>query len=288
MKTGETISHIRRSKNISVKSLCGDKISRSAYNRFINGETDPSISTFLFFFERLNVSYKEFMFIKNNGHLSEKNKWMLQFQNCISSSDVEGLDKIRNEAKVEDIYCSAHIVSICNIYINFFKKETLPDDDLNSIKKYLMNTYSWTNYEVVLFNLMIPFYTIDFIELVLPRTIAYVDKYKVLTPYESGVIRVLFNVMNIFLQKKEYKKAQNLYLKLSSMEIEEGLALEKIYMMYYEGIIEIIVYHKNEGIKKINNAINICDLLDMKVVKKGLISYMSQILPTSSTYNYVN
>ena len=46
---GKTISYIRKNKNIPIKQVIGEKITRSAYSRFASGQTNTSIDNFFFF-----------------------------------------------------------------------------------------------------------------------------------------------------------------------------------------------------------------------------------------------
>jgi len=66
MDIGSTIELIRQNKNIPIKSLIGEVMSRAHYYRITNGQSDMTVKNFFNILERLNVSLEEFLFIKNN------------------------------------------------------------------------------------------------------------------------------------------------------------------------------------------------------------------------------
>ncbi|ALS37616.1 transcriptional regulator with XRE-family HTH domain [Enterococcus rotai] len=64
MDIGSTIELIRQNKNIPIKSLIGEVMSRAHYYRITNGQSDMTVKNFFNILERLNVSLEEFLFIK--------------------------------------------------------------------------------------------------------------------------------------------------------------------------------------------------------------------------------
>jgi transcriptional regulator with XRE-family HTH domain len=43
MYIGETIDHVRKQKGLTIKQICGEKISRTTYHRFVKEQSDTSI-----------------------------------------------------------------------------------------------------------------------------------------------------------------------------------------------------------------------------------------------------
>lgn len=50
MEIGETVEFIRHSKNISIKQVCGDYLTRQTYYRFIKNNLDISSKKLLYIF----------------------------------------------------------------------------------------------------------------------------------------------------------------------------------------------------------------------------------------------
>lgn len=63
MEIGETVEFIRHSKNISIKQVCGDYLTRQTYYRFIKNNLDISSKKLLYILDNLNVNVDEFLFI---------------------------------------------------------------------------------------------------------------------------------------------------------------------------------------------------------------------------------
>lgn len=55
MEIGETVEFIRHSKNISIKQVCGDYLTRQTYYRFIKNNLDISSKKLLYILDNLNA-----------------------------------------------------------------------------------------------------------------------------------------------------------------------------------------------------------------------------------------
>lgn len=66
MNYGETISIIRKSKNISVQDTINGVMSRASFERLSNDRTQTSVSNFVKLLSNLHVSFEEFMYIKTD------------------------------------------------------------------------------------------------------------------------------------------------------------------------------------------------------------------------------
>lgn len=60
MEIGETVEFIRHSKNISIKQVCGDYLTRQTYYRFIKNNLDISSKKLLYILDNLNVMLMSF------------------------------------------------------------------------------------------------------------------------------------------------------------------------------------------------------------------------------------
>ncbi|EFR44647.1 hypothetical protein STRPS_2022 [Streptococcus pseudoporcinus LQ 940-04] len=57
---GETVEFIRHSKNIPIKQVCGDYLTRQTYYRFIKNNLDISSKKLLYILDNFNVNVDEF------------------------------------------------------------------------------------------------------------------------------------------------------------------------------------------------------------------------------------
>lgn len=273
MELGETISHIRKSKNISIKNLCGDRLSRSAYTRFVNGETDTSATNFLYFLDRLHVTFNEFMFIKNNYHLSEEKLLLLNLQEYYLKNDLVKLNDLKKECLFlskdsEDVY--HHVYLLCSIYISRLNNYPIEKNIVNDLKKYLLSVDTWTHYEILLFNNSMFIFDIEFIELVINKSINSIEKYKTIRDYTNESFGMLLNVMNIYLSSKKIEKANKLFQVLTNLDLSENFVKERLFLLYYEGIIKMLIYNDSEGKELVVQSISCATFLNMTDTSEAL------------------
>lgn len=87
MEIGETVEFIRHSKNISIKQVCGDYLTRQTYYRFIKNNLDISSKKLLYILDNLNVNVDEFLFLLVITLNNIKNLLIWIRQNIILSAE---------------------------------------------------------------------------------------------------------------------------------------------------------------------------------------------------------
>lgn len=92
---GKTISYIRKNKNIPIKQVIGEKITRSAYSRFASGQTNTSIDNFFFFMKNLHINFEEFIYIQNKYELDKYQKLLKKAQVATHQKNIKELEKIK-------------------------------------------------------------------------------------------------------------------------------------------------------------------------------------------------
>lgn len=266
MEIGEAISQLRKDKNLSIKDLCSDRLSRSAYTRFVNGETDTSSTNFLFFLEKLQVSLNEFMFVKNDYHLSESEAYLIKIQKYFLNEDLNGLKSIEKDCTFLTNHQNDtfhHLSLLSNIYRSRITNTQINSTLIQELKKYLLNVDTWTHYEILLFNNSMFIFDIDFIELVLRRAIKGLDRYHPIRNYTSESFAMLSNVLNIYLSSKELHKASKLYKNMLSKELSEELVRERLHLAFYDALLALIIHNDINGHVKIQQVLNVCEFLNM-------------------------
>lgn len=99
MEIGETVEFIRHSKNISIKQVCGDYLTRQTYYRFIKNNLDISSKKLLYILDNLNVNVDEFLFISNNFKQYKEFIDMDTAKHYFECRNIEGLNHILDSYK---------------------------------------------------------------------------------------------------------------------------------------------------------------------------------------------
>lgn len=273
MELGETISMIRKEKNISIKDLCGEHLSRSAYTRFANGETDTSANNFLYFLEQLHVTLNEFMFIQNDYSLSKVEIYLLNLNSSLLNGNAIEIEKIQKECELlsenkKDKYW--HIALLCDIYVSRLCNEPFKKEVVIQIKDYLMNVDTWTHYEISLFNNSMFIFDIEVIELLLNRVLSNLERYRMIRNYTNESFLMLLNVLNIYLSSGEITRATKLFNILSSQELSEDYVKERLTLQFWKGIMLLIVQKNSDGHEIVKRVLDTCDFLGSQSYKTAL------------------
>lgn len=275
MELGETISKLRKEKNISIKDLCENYLSRSAYTRFVNGETDTSSTNFLFFLERLQVSLNEFIFIQNDYQLPESQTSLLKLQKFFLAENLDGLKSVEQDCDFlstskNDIF--NHLSLLSKIYQSRIKNIPIDNTIIRQLQGYLTNVDTWTHYEIMLFNNSMFIFDIEFIELVLRRAIKGLERYHPIRNYTSESLLMLSNVLNVYLSSKELDKANKLFKNMFAKELPEDLVRERLHQAFYDGLLVLIIHNDATGHVKIQQVLNTCEFLNMKNTYHGYMN----------------
>lgn len=121
------------------------------------------------------------------------------------------------EKNSEDVY--HHVYLLCSIYISRLNNYPIEKNIVNDLKKYLISVDTWTHYEILLFNNSMFIFDIEFIELVINKSINSIEKYKTIRDYTNESFGMLLNVMNIYLSSKKIEKANKLFQVLTNLDL---------------------------------------------------------------------
>ncbi|MDH6363687.1 Rgg/GadR/MutR family transcriptional activator [Enterococcus sp. PF1-24] len=288
MEYGETISKIQTEKNIPVKDLCHDFMSKSTYSRFVNGESDTTTTVFFHLLEQLHISSKEFFFIKNDYSLDNQESYLLEISSSSSNRDTSTLYRLKKECDLQSKRKNDtfhHLSAICFLHICRIKNKKYDVVCQNDIKNYLLGVASWSRYEIVLFNSVMFIFDLDFIEKILPRLLRNVSKYKKIIDFTSDNFGILLNIYTLYLMQKKLDKALYILKKIKSLDIPELFVRERLYLNFLKGINQLLLYEDSSGFIKITDTLNTCNFLNLTSQKSMLVSFYNTI---STVYKLPN
>ena len=93
-KFGEIFKKFRESRGLRLKDVAKAGISTSQLSRFEKGETDLTISKFMFILDEINMPIDEFMYAVHDVHRDELNELLSKVRHFVSTRDVEGMKKL--------------------------------------------------------------------------------------------------------------------------------------------------------------------------------------------------
>ncbi|HES6525928.1 TPA: hypothetical protein VO148_000986 [Streptococcus pyogenes] len=123
MEIGETVEFIRHSKNISIKQVCGDYLTRQTYYRFIKNNLDISSKKLLYILDNLNVNVDEFLFISNNFKQYKEFIDMDTAKHYFECRNIEGLNHILDSYKDSKSTKEKNLFALVKVLLATLTKE---------------------------------------------------------------------------------------------------------------------------------------------------------------------
>ncbi|MGX5376941.1 Rgg family transcriptional regulator [Ligilactobacillus sp. LYQ135] len=265
---GETISSMRKAKNIKVNKLINGIMSSSTYVRFISGEAQTSVNNFISLLENLHISFDEFKYIDDGYQPDVIQNLMLSIREAVVKDDVaklkEYLEQVKTRQQMEvDNQELEHVKCALKLTINRLQHESYDEVAKKTIINYLSTCEIWTHYELALFNNCIFIFDIEQIKTFSKRVVRNLERYQNMRVYGSESFRVLVNIMMIYISKGTLNDIVETLIKMNHFKLESDMLFEKNLRLYFNGLVQLI-QKKQEGIKQVKKALNIFELLDAK------------------------
>ncbi|HEQ3176014.1 TPA: quorum-sensing system transcriptional regulator RopB/Rgg1 [Streptococcus pyogenes] len=276
MEIGETVEFIRHSKNISIKQVCGDYLTRQTYYRFIKNNLDISSKKLLYILDNLNVNVDEFLFISNNFKQYYKEFIdMDTAKHYFECRNIDGLNHILDSYKDSKSTKEKNLFALVKVLL-----ATLTEEDCLTertyLSNYLINIETWSHYETVLFNNCMFIFESCFIEMVFSKVILNLDKYNTLRYYGNESIRMFVNMLILFIQRQEYDKASEILAKIEDYQLNDDCLYERCCVSFFDGIIGLI--NGKEGAEqKCVQILEIFQLLNCKTIHHMFQTYLEAI-----------
>ncbi|VTS16810.1 transcriptional activator, Rgg/GadR/MutR family, domain-containing protein [Streptococcus porcinus] len=275
MELGETVEFIRHSKNIPIKQVCGDYLTRQTYHRFIKNNLDISSTKLLYILDNLNVNVDEFLFISNNFKRYQEFIDMDTAKHYFENQDTTGLHQILTSYKDSKSTKEKNLFALVKVLLAMLTNEDCLKERLY-LSNYLVNIETWSHYETVLFNNCMFIFDSNFIEIIFSKVILNLDKYNTLRCYGNESIRMFVNMLILFIQRQEYQKAAEILAQIKNYSLNEDCLYERCCITFFEGIIDII--HGKEGAeRKCEKILQVFELLNCKTIHKMFKAYLKDI-----------
>lgn len=258
---GQTISNIRKSKNIAVKNIICNTMTKASYSRFVSGKSRTSVDNFLCLLDNLHITFDEFLCIHNGYSMDQHQELLLQIQEATHKHDIgklkEILDNIKNiclSSEYDESY--KHLACCTQLIIDRLSNKSFESQAKQIIVDYLFNNESWTHYELTLFNNVMFIFNDEEINLFYKRVIHNVEKYQSLRIYGSEAFRIITNVFMLYVDRHNIKQALILITEINKYDLKDDMLFERTLRNYFNGIIKLI-RNDNSGILKIQNSLDI-------------------------------
>ncbi|MBK1962921.1 Rgg/GadR/MutR family transcriptional regulator [Listeria ivanovii] len=246
MKTvGETIKEIRTSKNLTMESLCSETLSLSTIKRIENDTINTSFINLENILLKLNISFDEFTYIRNNYNLSTKKQLIFEFRELTSVSvDIEQIKKLISKYKT---YLDDNSDNEINNYLKFLKALLVINQTtklgeatplVESIWVSLENLDNWYWNDIQILSNIFFIFPMNEAESIVELLLERIKKYDTFNNSDRLYIALMLNYIQVLLLNNNFKKAYQLVDKAILYAKDKKLYLHWANAIAKKGIIE--------------------------------------------------
>lgn len=245
MDFGKAISNIRRNKHISIQQITNNTITKSSYNRFVNGETQPSVNSFLTLLKNLHVSFEEFLYISRGYKPDYFNEIAMQIRDAAITRNIPLMQEIHATISTyaqqnphNQTYL--HLKCVTTLILNSLQNEPLDQESKKVLLDYLLKCDVWTHYEHTLFNSVIFIFDPSAVNAMEKRIIRNLDSYELMHIYGNESFRSLCVILAFDISHQDLMSAIKVVSKLANFSLHGDMLFEKTLYKLFSGIVFLL------------------------------------------------
>ncbi|MEB2301387.1 helix-turn-helix domain-containing protein [Lysinibacillus xylanilyticus] len=226
---GNTIKLIRENKGLTQAYISDKILTQGNYSKFENLNLDIGGASLIAILNKLELSLEEFLFIKNNFTITERNSIIQKFHS-LTYNDRKGLINLLNDiekySKRKNDFLIESIEKICNSLLIFIKTKDIENAriGINSIWTHLSKRNHLYISDIYLLNSILFFFPLQIGREIIQYLLRGIDKYKNFKGIEKMKINCLLNFSIFLIKNREYKDAL--------IYIENAISMCKLYKNY--------------------------------------------------------
>ncbi|MDV9115869.1 transcriptional regulator [Lactiplantibacillus plantarum] len=279
-RIGTTINKIRKLKSLKIKDITnnGQILSKSAYYRFVNGESNIQATQFMNLLFRLNTSLKEFEFIHNDYQLPKVEQILQLVLTAASKQDIHTLKKLSSQAKNNfsktNSYQYQHLLITIELFIHKLEgiqvgitnPSLTPDlqTGVDNIVHYLLNLELWSEYDIVICNNIYFAISVNQRSILLNTAIKCFKKYQTFTSETSQFFMFLSNLIFLDVQTSQVKNIPSIYNNMCNIPLSPNWTTEPLVLKFCQGLNDYLL-GIDRSLTYCENAINIASELQVSV-----------------------
>lgn len=260
---GEAVEQLRIEKNISVKDLIGERISKSTYSRFVNNKSMVSADTLLYLLNQLHTTFAMFLQL-HTDYFDLKYDYTI-LNHCLELKQTYRLSNLLKkwELKIGHLSIPEELfIKTIKITLADLNGELATAISLDELREVYDELNYWTDYNLKSFKASMHLFDTQTAIKYAKKILKNIDNIDGTLVHEE-VFYVLGRVFSRCLMEGLNKDAKEIYSNLNRLYISQYDLGKQIYAMYYEGLANVILLNKFDDIKLINDAIDYWDLLHM-------------------------
>lgn len=266
---GPIFKSIRESRKISLEKATGGDFSRSMLSRFENGQNDLSTQRFITALNHIHVSLNEFERIAGLSEQDFVNKTLNDIRQELTPERLEILYQEQmtryQESQVAEDYLAAIIIRAHMVtFISFDEETGIPDasDELTFLHDYLFSIDVWYGNEIALFAVTSPLFSSQIYRNYTEELVARPDFANLMTYNRDTMLTLLLNGFLLCIAYRDFENAHYFDQLIQDRYFKENEAYKRIVYLYAKGELQYHPGKKEEGIRDMQQAIDVLRILD--------------------------
>lgn len=213
---GEIFRLLREGRGLSLKEVAGGEISTAQLSRFETGKSTLTLDVFFTCLRRMSISYEEFsLHLQQEQEDNLSQELMNAYYNgdlrVIQDLEIGWLVRCEQNPNINKYRLDLIMIQITKYYCN--TEFTVPEENIRYLMDYLFKIEEWGEYERWLFSNTYAILPSPSLELLARELLSKNQKYFKKIECRQEVAVILLHVIDAFLTRKEFEKA-NLFLKV--------------------------------------------------------------------------
>ena len=281
-KFGEIFKKFRESRGLRLKDVAKAGISTSQLSRFEKGETDLTISKFMFILDEINMPIDEFMYAVHDFHRDELNELLSKVRHFVSTRDEKKKKKLLySQMELEDRREKFHQINIILLKIRLqdLSGETyVTDQEIVTISDYLFSAEYWGYYELLLF-----MNTIDALNhntmMILAKEMCHrLDFYRDIPNNRRLLATMLLNAYITCIERNEWMDALYFEKQLKYCNFSETEMYEKLVLHYANNLYDLKKNNNRHAVLEMRKCIAATKLVDSNQISIKFENYLQKVL----------
>ncbi|QQP70790.1 Rgg/GadR/MutR family transcriptional regulator [Carnobacterium sp. CS13] len=244
---GYDLKKIRENKGYTQEIVAQNAMSRSTYTRFETEAITTTVTKYLKILNNLDMTHKEFSYIRNGYHLDEKEAILYHFNSVATNSDNTLLQQLKKRAEVYLLENNDHvikdIVEICQALLTLSQTHDLKLAYTHAEKVWerLSKLDKWYLTELRLLNNILFLFPPETSLFISKRALIDLDHYRHFE--EATKLKMAFSMNLVYLLMEdgdftqslfyadpliEESKKETKYIMLAVLYVRKGIILEKL------------------------------------------------------------
>lgn len=278
---GQAFKELREARHISLANATGGYFSPSMLSKFESGKHDLSAQKLLIALENAHIEINEFLYLTRGFLKSDLVELQEKIYSLEEKLDQAGLQKLyeseqnkQNNKEIKMLYSiiiKAHMKA-------FDETIELTSEEETFLYNYLFNTEIWGNHELSLFSICSTLLSPELFTMYARECLRKTDFLGELDENRKIIHTMFLNGFMLCIDENDFINANYFNKQIQNHFYKESEAYYRTIYLWAKGLFDYKQGHKQDGLKQMNDAIQILKILDCQSAADYYSSGMQKVI----------